>query len=190
MHDLKKMPTGKQAEFEKLSRLSWVPSQQQGPISLGKNIFINKKYHNYKIHTQMEENMKKSYLRSRWSRRCVSAVQHQYQLGKKTALAFTSEQSVFPATRLPSYSASTTLIRSPGIMALLSTRVSSSPSPTTSIQKIFPIPRRRRSSELATGAIPTDSISMPPESTTASWISRAISRPLISLEQRSTSFSA
>src|SRR5258708_3738542 len=31
---------------------------------------------------------------------------------------------------------------------------------------------------------------MPPESTTASWISRAISRPLISLEQRSTSFSA
>src|SRR5258708_6138563 len=59
MHDLKKMPTGKQAEFEKLSRLSWVPSRQQGPISLGKNIFINKKYHNYKIHTQMEENMKK-----------------------------------------------------------------------------------------------------------------------------------
>jgi len=42
MHELKKMPTGKQAEFEQLSRLNWVPSQQRGPISLGKNIFINK----------------------------------------------------------------------------------------------------------------------------------------------------
>ncbi len=64
-----------------------------------------------------------------------------------TAFAFTSEQSISRATRLLNYSASTTLAQSPAITALLSTKDSSSPSPTTLIWRIFPILPRRKSSE-------------------------------------------